>query len=753
MKLTIGGLAVLAGGGLLLSQLAATAQTPYPAGNGTLAGMRFYDAEQLSPATAKAAYYDGAASAVTYNWASAKPIEITATAAALENDPQKIFLFVKNHVRYEPRFGAQKGALGAMIDRSGTAFDQAQLLVELLRAAGYSASYQVGTITLTGAQFNDWLGLTDPEAARQFLANGGIPATVSGAGTISQVEMGHAWVTVVINGATTTLDPSYKAMDRWAQIDVATEAGLSASSFVSTATNPTGSGTENGVGYITGVNLTGAESALNSAATTLLGKLKTTYKDKRAEEIMGGERIRPAADAWATPTTGVLNASWGSYSGGLPDKFRTKLTVEAYTCKVELFVDEIYGRRLVWRTPNDYEDGPPSTGVSSGEYMFMLQGGLPPGAGSSGNYPNCFSPPLPQNTIRISADLPYAARQGGVGAYGTWMDRVSLKEADASADAIIVHGWGDTANELQTRLNDDKSYREEVRPGLVDGKPPLTGEQEYWGPPYGKAGTQMQKLKARLYAGWLAQMTRATDIVEGASNTRIQHHYTIGVVYSQRQRQVHDLNWNGLDDPGEPFVPGSSLDEAIRMDLDSGFSTVSLAGVAADKVGARHTIAAFGAMLEGSLFEQQQDAVHTISTAQRFPFGQENFAGTIRYHRLLPGGAGVAQYREGVTSPRGVACTGQATANQNYTVIQANDRFLGPSSTVGYGVIRNMGPYTRRAPQGDYYMNRGCAWVAFNGDASEIAHVVTAINRPLKGGGGPGGRTKRSARRRCRPTC
>ncbi|WP_216361273.1 RHS repeat-associated core domain-containing protein [Caulobacter mirabilis] len=715
----------------LLSPGEAFSQTP-PAGSGALAGMRFYDAEQLSPAAAKAAYYDGATSATTYNWASAKPIEITATAAALENDPQKIFLFVKNHVRYEPRFGAQKGALGAIIDRSGTAFDQAQLLVELLRAAGITASYQVGTITLTGAQFNDWLGLTDPAAARQFLANGGIPATVTGTGTISQVEMGHAWVSAVIGGATVTLDPSYKAMDRWTQINVATEAGLSPSSFVATAATPTGSGTESGVAYVTGVNLTGAESALNSTANTLLTKLKTTYKDKRSEEIMGGERIRPAADPWATPTTGVLAASWGGYTGGLPDKFRTKLTVEAGNCRVDLFVDEIYGKRLVYHTADTWEYGPPSNTHSVGGQGFSLQGPLPAGASSG-----CLLTPAVPG-VRISANLPYAARQGGAGAYGTWMDRVSTKEVDSGVDVIIAHGWGDTSSELQARVNDDFYAGETGRGGSFTGQPLMPPGAEYWGPPYGSQPTQSEKLKGRLYSAWLAQMTRGVQLVEGASNTLVQHHYTIGVAYTQIQHQVHDVNNNDQHDAGEMILASTVVDEAVRLDLDSGFSTTSLAGVAVDKTAARHTIAALGGMLEGSLFEQQTDAVETASTAQRFGWGQENLAGSIRYHRLLPGGATVAQYREGLVSYKGVACTGQATANQAYTVIQANDRYLGPGSVVSRsaGSMNGMYPTGNRAAEGDDFMHRGCAWVAFNGDGSEIAHVVTSVARALKGGGG-----------------
>jgi RHS repeat-associated protein len=727
----VGGLALVATAAMVL--LPAMAQTPPPAGNGTLSGMRFHDAEQLSPTTALNQFYNHnlQPDTATYGWSSTKPVEITASANALENDPAKMFAFVRNYIRYEPRFGAQKGAVGALIDRSGTAFDQAQLLVELLRASGYTARYRIGTITLTGPQFTSWIGITDAAFARQFLANGGIPATVTGTTSITQVQMGHAWVYAQINGSWVVLDPSYKAMDRWTAIDVAAESGLSTSSFVSTATNATGSGTENGVGYITGVNLAGAESQLNSAANSLLDKLKTTFKDKADYEIIGGERIQIADNPYATPTTGTLSA-WATYNDGLPNKFRTTLTVEAGTCKISVFADEIYARRLVYRTPEVYEVGPPSqTASSTVPPAFFMPGGLPAGADLGCTHPNL-------NAVKITTNLPYAARQGGTGSYGTWMDRVSTKEIDTGIDIVIVNGWGEAGAELQTRLNDDVTYEEEARLGTYTGQPPMLPEQEYQGPPYGGKPTQMQKMKARLYAGWLAQMTRGSKILEGVSGVRIQHHYTVGVVYSQIHRQVGDTNYNFSADPGEPVIAGTVADEAIRLDIDSGFSTTSPTSASAEKIGARHAIAAFGAMLEGSLFEQQTDAVDTISTAQRFPWGQENFAGSIRYHRLLPGGGAVSQYRGGVTSTRGVACTGQATANQAYTVIQANDRYLGPGYAGQYsgGAFSGYYPYLNRAPEGDSHMNRGCAWVAYNGDATEISHVVTSVARALKGGGG-----------------
>jgi hypothetical protein len=81
-------------------------------------------------------------------WTTNYPVEILALANALHQNVDLIYEYVRNNIEIVPMFGLQKGALGALIDRSGTAFDQAQLMVELLRSSGYTASYQHGTITL-----------------------------------------------------------------------------------------------------------------------------------------------------------------------------------------------------------------------------------------------------------------------------------------------------------------------------------------------------------------------------------------------------------------------------------------------------------------------------------------------------------------------------------------------------------------------------------------------------------------------------
>jgi hypothetical protein len=110
---------------------------------------------------------------------STQSVEIVTLAAALKCDPDLIFEYVYNNIEYEPLFGSNKGALGALLDQRGSDIDQANLFAALLSAAGFTPAqlnYQYGYITLTGAQASSWLGVkNDGPAIINLLANGGIP--------------------------------------------------------------------------------------------------------------------------------------------------------------------------------------------------------------------------------------------------------------------------------------------------------------------------------------------------------------------------------------------------------------------------------------------------------------------------------------------------------------------------------------------------------------------------------------------------
>lgn len=65
----------------------------------------------------------------------------------------RVYEYIHNNIETEFRYGLGKGGFGTILDQSGTPFDQAELMVQLMSTAGFSASYEAGTITLTGAQF------------------------------------------------------------------------------------------------------------------------------------------------------------------------------------------------------------------------------------------------------------------------------------------------------------------------------------------------------------------------------------------------------------------------------------------------------------------------------------------------------------------------------------------------------------------------------------------------------------------------
>ena len=93
--------------------------------------------------------------------------EIQALARGLQNDPVKIFNYVHDHIRQVFYFGSKKGGRNNAVEKSGNDFDERALLVALLRAAGYSPSYEFGVLEMpydaTDGTHNDlhhWMQLT-----------------------------------------------------------------------------------------------------------------------------------------------------------------------------------------------------------------------------------------------------------------------------------------------------------------------------------------------------------------------------------------------------------------------------------------------------------------------------------------------------------------------------------------------------------------------------------------------------------------
>ena len=75
---------------------------------------------------------------------------IVAEAAALNNDPNQIFAYVRDEIAFEAYSGSLRGARGTLWAQAGNTLDKASLLVALLGAAGYTAQYEHAKITAGG---------------------------------------------------------------------------------------------------------------------------------------------------------------------------------------------------------------------------------------------------------------------------------------------------------------------------------------------------------------------------------------------------------------------------------------------------------------------------------------------------------------------------------------------------------------------------------------------------------------------------
>ncbi len=120
--------------------------------------------------------------------------EIRALAAALDYDAVAIYSYVRNNIQFDPYYGSRKGALYTLWEGSGNSIDTASLLLALLRASGYPARYETGTVAVDAAQAQNWVGGVETvEIAANLFQQGGVPVSISDDG---RLIIEHAWVVV-----------------------------------------------------------------------------------------------------------------------------------------------------------------------------------------------------------------------------------------------------------------------------------------------------------------------------------------------------------------------------------------------------------------------------------------------------------------------------------------------------------------------------------------------------------------------------
>ena len=223
-------------------------------------------------------------------------------AAELHYDPVKIYHWVRNHIEWQPIWGAIQNADLTLSAQRGNAMDIASLTIALLRASNIPARYVHGTIDVPAADFKNWAGgFTSVTAAANFASSGGIPVTtVISGGQIDKVRLEHVWVEAAIDfmpsrGAKNrdadswvALDPSYKQYDFKKGLDAVAISGIDpeqlAQSFIASGT------VNDSEGWATGFDAGILSKAQAEAQQKLEAYIQNNLSNPTVGDVIGGRQ-------------------------------------------------------------------------------------------------------------------------------------------------------------------------------------------------------------------------------------------------------------------------------------------------------------------------------------------------------------------------------------------------------------------------------------------------------------------------------
>ncbi|GAA0570625.1 RHS repeat-associated core domain-containing protein [Rhizomicrobium electricum] len=702
--------------------------------------------------------------------------EIVETARALKNSPDLIFEFVHNQIEVEFAFGLRKGALGTLINKSGTPFDQNALFVALVRQAGFEAQYIIGEAQFTAAEFTRWTGVSDVQAACRLLAAGGIPATFNGsatwsadcsqAGTLASVTMFHIWSKVKIEGAWYTFDPSFKEHTSPVARNLIAASGIGAGVAASQVA-ASQSGNQAGSNFIRNANTENLNSYLNSRATQLLSDLTTSQFSQDTDTVVGISKIVPSyvpVGGWRNTNLSGHTALGGPITGDIPNQYRSKLHVTVGNFEglnnypsvldKEFYVDDIDGRQLGVRSSFE-KGGYPTNGVPvntpypppplSLRLMFDDVALL-----TSGDVPLA-----PGGRVTLQASHPYAANSGTYGRQSAIYPLASFL-----TPFTIVSAWGHISPGLASKWGRETGLDHELPnsaiPYACGGYDSVVGWDQCWDTSQRPSGDYSNQ---KMTANWLAQLSKMIALQAQLGGAKADHQHSIGVVSGQGPVR--------MSTSPDASVPGArnyfDVPELFTsLNVTTAISITSKTNDAIRRNAIARSVGLAAATLEGSVIEQMQDLPDTASTATRFAWGNRpdaedpcasqiarrfyNFTGStvssrngLYVYEGVPTGCDAFPRIEDPTTHEVLAAM---AINRLDTVI---DGYLTDGFDVNASAEAFLGPGARFGVRENYWGNypslqRGGALVATQYDATgnvlQIAHAIVGESGLMKGGGG-----------------
>lgn len=538
-------------------------------------------AEQPSLVVATAPLVTPAA-ALTYYGSPASPAPpatrdplIQEQARALRYDVDKIFAFVRDNVETIPIFGVQQGARGVVLNGRGTAFDQAQFLVEALREAdslsgtGYAPQYVLGQVTISGANFTSWFDVSTGAAASRLLAAGGIPASVSGTGTSYTVTMLHIWVRATIGGTAYLFDPAFKTYTSRAGTSWQSSVGYSRTNLL--AAGGGGSATS-----VSNFNQAAFRATLDGYRANAEANLSTNGSGKRADAILGARDIvpHPAGEDRRTALPYVTSSD-RTWTGQIPNAFRASFTVALNgTSYGTYFADTVGGSPLGFSYTYSNGNFVPATGIAASP---QLLGSTTYDCDQHLGSQDAAGPAVATITI----NHPYAANAG---AYG---DRTLSKRLVGQVCAGGITGGG------RFYVTNDWGY---TGSGVVDRVRIPASRQR----------TEPANKLTLIFGPTLANVARQYSEFLDLARWSQGHSYLL-----------HDLlGLHNLDAVQNKLAGGITTYDAatsLTMDFEGAVSAISDSGTVADDTTAAFTAGLGLPLVEGSVPRQETDAVYDMA--------------------------------------------------------------------------------------------------------------------------------------------
>lgn len=278
----------------------------------------------------------------------AAPPSIAELARALKNDVDLIYDWVYSNVDFYLMWGVHKGAIGTLIDRVGAPFEQATLMVTLLREAGYTANYVAGTIRLTKDQLENLLGTDDsttPTVTETFISLAQIPYdAVYDAGVLDYIDLAHVWVKVNIGGTDYVFDPSIKTYNYTSGVDLSSIIDYNETDLIDDAED----GATVGSDYVQDLNRANINNRFKGYGTDLLDWIRANAFDASLADIIGGREIEPLSGTPVRQTSlpyqapGAPTDDWTE----IPDDYRAIYQVRYEGINSAFYTDDLYSNRL-----------------------------------------------------------------------------------------------------------------------------------------------------------------------------------------------------------------------------------------------------------------------------------------------------------------------------------------------------------------------------------------------------------------------